>query len=698
MKNSMNHSVVVLGALLIGGITVPAYSQPSAQFQIPITVTNGANTKILTIGVSGDGDGGTIQDNTIGVDYDPSFGVYQELVAPPVPPQPYDFDARILTIPGRTPTFPTGLGGGVYKDFRGVFSSGQIDSFRINYTGDVIDAAPTTISWPADLINHGTAWVIRPLSGSEWAPVNMLSATSVVIPAGVLQKNALIIKTGLGPPEAVNVTFRVDMSVKMREYAFRPDLGDYVTVRGTFNDWGNSTGNVDTLKDADSDSVYVLTRGVPGTVQMTYKFWKSPRFGAGYEGTISDRTSSVPATPDTLPVVLFDNDSTLSAVSDYGAGWDMVSPPVTTTNDSVSHLYPGSTLPYAFAFVPGTGYQQRARMEGGTGYWAKFGSAGNSDISGTYVFRDSIDVAAEWNMIGSISLPVDTASIIQIPPGILSSVFFGYHSGYGADSLVRPGKAYWVKARNAGTLVLQSTGPVPGFLAGSSEGEGLLQQCTALRLRDALGGTQTLYVAGGAMNGLDVTRFEMPPVPPAGAFDARFGSGRMVEVAQPGVRSVFTLAIRTEAWPVTLSWEVKGDVSGLTLQAGAASRVLEGTGALRLAGPPGNGIAVEVAGGALPAEFALAQNYPNPFNPVTTIGYALAAAAHATVKVYDLLGRQVSVMVDEIQSAGVHTVQWNGRNAVGQQVASGIYLYRLDAAPVSGGMPYSSLRKMVLLK
>ncbi len=192
----MIHRFIILGALLAGSLGAQTSAQTSARFQVPITVSNGANSQLLLIGVSGDGDGGTIQDNTIGVDYDPSFGAYQELVAPPTPPPPYDFDSRFLTIPGRTPTFPTGLGGGVYKDFRGFSGPAQVDTFRINVSGDAVDLAPTTISWPSNLSTYGSAWMIQPLSGSEWTPVDMLSATSVVIPAGVLQRNALIIKTG----------------------------------------------------------------------------------------------------------------------------------------------------------------------------------------------------------------------------------------------------------------------------------------------------------------------------------------------------------------------------------------------------------------------------------------------------------------------------------------------------------------------
>ncbi len=177
------------------------------QYQVPLTVTNGITVQPLTIGVSGDGPGGSIQDNTIGADVDSVFGVYQEALAPPVSPAPFAFDARILTIPGRVATYPTGLGGGVYKDFRGFTNAAQVDSFRITIDGDNVDLNNTIISWPTGLNVFGSSWTIKPQSGSEWAPVNMLSTTTAVIPAGVLQRNIIIIKGGAtvaGPTFAVD--------------------------------------------------------------------------------------------------------------------------------------------------------------------------------------------------------------------------------------------------------------------------------------------------------------------------------------------------------------------------------------------------------------------------------------------------------------------------------------------------------------
>lgn len=93
-----------------------------------------------------------------------------------------------------------------------------------------------------------------------------------------------------------------------------------------------------------------------------------------------------------------------------------------------------------------------------------------------------------------------------------------------------------------------------------------------------------------------------------------------------------------------------------------------------------------------PASFSLRQNYPNPFNPSTAIAYDLAKNASVTLKIYDLSGREVKTLVQGFQGAGTYTVNWNGTNDAGAKVASGIYLYRLQAGE------FVQTRKMVLLK
>jgi endoglucanase len=98
----------------------------------------------------------------------------------------------------------------------------------------------------------------------------------------------------------------------------------------------------------------------------------------------------------------------------------------------------------------------------------------------------------------------------------------------------------------------------------------------------------------------------------------------------------------------------------------------------------------------MPHEFYLYQNYPNPFNPETTISYKIEATSNVTLKIFDMLGREVATLVDEIKQPGIYTSQFSlinmpaGRQ--GSQLSSGVYFYRLQAGS------HSSTRKMILIK
>ncbi len=100
---------------------------------------------------------------------------------------------------------------------------------------------------------------------------------------------------------------------------------------------------------------------------------------------------------------------------------------------------------------------------------------------------------------------------------------------------------------------------------------------------------------------------------------------------------------------------------------------------------------------SLPTEFALKQNYPNPFNPETRISYDLPKASFVVVEIYNTLGQKVRVLLSENQSAGSHTLRWDGRNSRGATLPSGIYLYRLTARP-SSGATFVQTRKMLLIR
>jgi flagellar hook assembly protein FlgD len=93
-----------------------------------------------------------------------------------------------------------------------------------------------------------------------------------------------------------------------------------------------------------------------------------------------------------------------------------------------------------------------------------------------------------------------------------------------------------------------------------------------------------------------------------------------------------------------------------------------------------------------PRATILEGNYPNPFNPTTSIQYALSEDTRVTIRIYNMLGQLVATLVDEDQTAGYKSVAWNGRNAAGSSVASGIYLYKLNAGN------FVQTKRMLLLK
>ncbi|UCE24742.1 MAG: T9SS type A sorting domain-containing protein, partial [Candidatus Zixiibacteriota bacterium] len=99
-----------------------------------------------------------------------------------------------------------------------------------------------------------------------------------------------------------------------------------------------------------------------------------------------------------------------------------------------------------------------------------------------------------------------------------------------------------------------------------------------------------------------------------------------------------------------------------------------------------------IAREVLPRAVTLNQNYPNPFNPTTEMVYSLPQRSHVTLSVYNVLGRRVTTLVDTDQPAGTYRVRWDGTDDYGNHVATGIYLYRLQA----GERVLS--KKMLLLK
>jgi hypothetical protein len=93
----------------------------------------------------------------------------------------------------------------------------------------------------------------------------------------------------------------------------------------------------------------------------------------------------------------------------------------------------------------------------------------------------------------------------------------------------------------------------------------------------------------------------------------------------------------------------------------------------------------------VPMKFALSQNYPNPFNPATKINYDLPFDSKVAIKVFDVTGREITSLVNQVQVAGYHTISFNAAN-----LSSGVYFYTITAD--GGNQSFIKTMKMVLVK
>jgi len=290
-----------------------------------------------------------------------------------------------------------------------------------------------------------------------------------------------------------------------------------------------------------------------------------------------------------------------------------------------------------------------------------------------------------WNLVGTVADDVPASSVTSTPSGIVSGNFWKYASGYTAVTNLSAGVGYWVKVTQPGILTIASPGVFKGTPNSTPAIPSALAKMNTLVITDANGSSQTLYFGRNASD-VVLSTYEMPPSPPAGAFDVRFTSGRMLEVVENGKTATYPIAISTTAFPVTISWNVTSQNVAASLNIGDKPVVMSGKGSAKVTSA--SGVSLKLTGDAtIPVAFSLSQNYPNPFNPTTNIKYSLPEDSKVKLTVFNLIGQEVVTLVNETQKAGYQSVQFNAAN-----LPSGVYFYRIDAGK------FNAVKKMVLIK
>jgi hypothetical protein len=315
------------------------------------------------------------------------------------------------------------------------------------------------------------------------------------------------------------------------------------------------------------------------------------------------------------------------------------------------------------------------------GYWMKHPAARTYNTGDEWpaegiliVPHDTLHNIIGWRIIGVYECPIAVTDIQTEPPGCLNFPIYGYNNGYQIADTLFPGYGYYVKGSCSSVIF-----PPCGTQSQNKITKILRDDWVKIIISDAQHRTYSLY---GIKDNVDLTQFELPPVPPAGSFDIRFSTGKLVEQIMSEMRPIelrgvaYPLTIRVEGMDIRLMDET-GDIVNVNLKSGEDIVISDATIQKLM-----------VSGELIPAEYALEQNYPNPFNPSTVIEFSLPEnVSNASLSIYNALGEKVAELFNNSLLAGKYSYTWNAQN-----VATGMYIYELRVEK------FVLIKKMILLK
>jgi hypothetical protein len=374
----------------------------------------------------------------------------------------------------------------------------------------------------------------------------------------------------------------------------------------------------------------------------------------------------------------------ISSKYNLSAGWNMISLPVEVTNNNYLSLFPNAVVGTLYGYS-GT-YISETTIENNKGYWLKFTSPEMVNVSGMDKTESVITLNAGWNIIGGPNCNVPLSSVTD-PGGILiAGTLYGYSGSYSSANSIDATKAYWVKASAGGTITISCGNVVDKNEEILSKIIKSTEEFGKIEISDGTNNNQTLYFNGKLEENINIESFSMPPVPPAGGFDARLvGDYRLTESEEA------TIQLQTSEYPIRLkvtnlntneSYVIKEIANGVEA---AAHKITNGT-EIVINNKEVTKLRISKEK-SIPTTYNLEQNYPNPFNPSTTIKFSIPEATNVRLTIYNTLGQKVGEVVNTNLEAGWYSYQWDAEN-----LATGIYIYELRTDK------FVSVNKMLLIK
>jgi hypothetical protein len=431
----------------------------------------------------------------------------------------------------------------------------------------------------------------------------------------------------------------------------------------------------------DADPLFVDPENVDFTLQEGSPCIDSgtPYFEIDGEIILDLEPSEYSGSAPDMGAFEFEGDTPSTMSVEYMEGWNIVGLPLYVEDASYGTLFTDAVNGTLYGYEGS--YYGSDVLEAGNGYWLVFTNDGSAEISGEEITNLTISLSEGWNLIAGISSPVAVESISDPGSIIVSGTIYGYGGSYYNAEAIEPGKGYWVNAFADGEITLSSTAFVTKTLAQVNHFEG------SNELDFNNGKYSAILYFGKEVVVEHRNSYSLPPTFPHMTFDVRF-NGDMKYTVESGDIEVLNTSDN-----LTISYDIVIDAGEhmnwvLTSESGK-DYVLEGTGEITV--PTEETFTLERKA-IIPITYTLHQNYPNPFNPITSLRYDLSEQAQVTLTVYDLIGREVTQLVNTVQDAGFKSVQWNATDMYGKSVSAGVYLYQIRAGK------FVQTKKMVLLK
>lgn len=403
----------------------------------------------------------------------------------------------------------------------------------------------------------------------------------------------------------------------------------------------------------------------------------------------------------TLPRSLDFLDANGNPIIKYG--WNLLSMPLKPTNSRWDVVYRNAiNVPWAFV---NTQYQPREVLRFGEGYFVKYPQTVDTKFSGSFVTEvnkeiDGIKVfggdapdpgnpqyRGGWNLIGALSVETSVEGIEfePTPEGSLPATDYtkrydvwGYRTdlGYHPVSRLTPGFGYWIKTSGDGFLRLVKTNfkSVPSGEATAKQM--ILDNSQQIIVRDNAQKSSQLYVSNNT--NLAVDNFELPPTPPMGLFDARYADNSYLTNANEnvinlqGVSYPVSFTVNNAETNLTFIDPVTGEVYG-TIEAGKS-------GSVQIRNLPFNSVKIMKPSGSNVTSFAFS-TFPNPATNNATMTIDLPESGNVYVAMYDALGNEIAVLLNEQIAAGQHI-----HNVDLTAFASGNYTLKVVAGQYSSAV------------